>query len=111
MNTITLTLPDAVYNQLERLAQSEGLSLYQYLVNAVTAQAVSGYRVRATSEQDRFQQREAFLALLNSLGDAASEEEIDLVLAEREEIQPEPELSAETVFKFRNMINRLKRSK
>ena len=105
-----MTLPDTVYRQLEFLAQSEGLSLSQYLVNAVTAHAVSGYRVRSTSEQERLRQRAEFLALLDSLG-AASEEEIDRVLAEREQVEPEPELSAETISKFREMIEESERLK
>ncbi len=103
MSSITLTLPDAIYRQLEILARSEGLSLGQYLVNAVTAHAVSGYRVRVTSEQDRLRQREEFLALLDRLG-VASEEEVDRALAEREQVEPEPELDAETISKFRKMI-------
>lgn len=108
MSSITLTLPDAIYRQLEILAQNEGLSLGQYLVNAMTAHAVSCYRVRVTSEQDRLQQREEFLALLNRLG-TASEEEIDRVLAEREQVEPEPELDTETISKFREMIEESKR--
>jgi hypothetical protein len=108
MNTITLTLPDAVYRQLEFLAQSEGLSLYQYLVNAMTAHAVSGYRIQATSEQNRLRQREEFHALLDRLG-TASEEEIDRVLGEREKVEPEPELNTDTISKFREMIEESKR--
>jgi hypothetical protein len=110
MNSITLTLPDTVYQQLEFLAQSEGLSLSQYLLNAMTAHAVSGYRVQATSEQERLQQRAEFLALLDKLG-TASEEEMDRVLAGREQVEPEPELGAETISKFREMIEESKRSK
>jgi hypothetical protein len=110
MNSITLTLPEVVYQQLEFLAQSEGLSLSQYMLNTMMAHAVSGYRVRATSEQERLQQRAEFLALLDRLG-TASEEEIEQVLAEREEVEPEPELSAETLSKFRELIEESKRLK
>lgn len=108
MSSITLTLPDEIYRQLELLAQSEGLSLSRYLLNAMTAHAVSGYRLRATSEQDRLRQREEFLALLHRLG-TASEEEIDRVLGEREKVEPEPELNHETISKFREMIEESKR--
>lgn len=110
MNDVTLTLPDTIYRRLVLLAQNEGLSLSQYLLNAMTAHAIANYRVRATSEPERLQQRAEFLALLDRLG-TASEEEIDRVLAERESVEPEPELDAETISKFRALIekgNRLK---
>jgi hypothetical protein len=103
MNNVTLTLPDTIYRQLVLLAQNENLSLSQYLLNAMTAHAVANYRVRATSEPERLQQRAEFLALLDRLG-TASEEEIDRALAEREPIEPEPELDAETISKFRALI-------
>jgi hypothetical protein len=56
------------------------------------------------------EQRREFLALLDRLG-AASEDEIDRVLAERELVEPEPELSAETISKFREMIEESERLK
>ena len=103
MNTVTLNLPDALYRQLEGLAQTEGLSLSQYLLNAMTAYAASNYRVRATSDAERLQQRAEFLALLHRLG-TATEEELDRALAERDPIAPEPELSKETAAKLRSLI-------
>ena len=60
------------------------------------------------SEQERSQQREEFLALLDSM-DAASEEEIDRFLADREHVEPVPELSTETISKVRAMIKESKR--
>ncbi len=110
MNNVTLTLPDTIYRQLELLAQNEGLSLSQYLLNAMTAHAVANYRVRATSEAERSQQRAEFLALLNRLG-TTSEEEMERTLAEREPVEPEPELDAETISKFRALIEERKRVK
>ncbi len=103
MNNVTLTLPDTIYQRLVLLAQNEGLSLSQYLLNAMTAHAVANYRVRATSEPERLQQRAEFLALLDRLG-TASEEEIESALAEREPVEPDPELDAETISKFRALI-------
>ncbi|MBL8187846.1 MAG: hypothetical protein JNK38_07550 [Acidobacteria bacterium] len=103
MNTVTLNLPDALYRQLEGLAQTEGLSLSQYLLNAMTAYAASNYRVRATSDAECLQQRAEFLALLHRLG-TVTEEELDRALAERDPIAPEPELSAETIAKLRALI-------
>ena len=103
MNNVTLTLPDTVYRQLEWFAQTEGLPLNQYLLNAMTAHAVANYRTHTISEPDRLQQRADFLALLDRSG-TASEEEIDRVLAEREPVEAEPELSVETVSKVRALI-------
>jgi hypothetical protein len=103
MNDVTLTLPDAIYRRLMLLAQDEGLSLSQYLLNAMTAHAVANYCVHGTSGPERLQQRAEFLALLDRLG-TASDEEIDRVLAEREPVEPEPELDAETISKFRALI-------
>lgn len=103
MNNVRLTLPDTIYQRLALLAQTEGLSLSQYLLNAMTAHAVANYRVRATSESERRQQRAEFLALLDRLG-TVDEEEIDRVLAEREPAEPEPELTLETLAKFRALI-------
>lgn len=39
MGRLTLRLPDALHTQLETLARSEGVSLNQYLVYALTRQA------------------------------------------------------------------------
>lgn len=103
MNTVTLTLPDTIYQQLELLAQTEGLSLNQYLLNAMTAYTVANYRVHATSELERSQQRVAFLAQLDQLG-TVSEAEIDHALAVRELVEPEPELDADMLSKFRAML-------
>ena len=74
MNNVTLTLPDTIYRQLELLAQTEKLSLSQYLLNVMAAHAVANYRVRATSEPERLQQRAAFLTQLDQLGTASEAE-------------------------------------
>ena len=110
MNSVTLTLPDTLYRQLEALAQTEGLSLSQYLLNTMTAHTAANYRVHATSEPERLRQRAAFLAQLDRLG-TATEAEIDRVLAEREPAAPESELEAETISKFRAMIEETRSSR
>ena len=58
-------------------------------------------------EPQRLQQRAEFLALRDRLG-TASEEEIARRLAEREPVEPEPELDAETISKFRALIEQSK---
>ena len=74
MNSVTLTLPDTVYRQLERFARTEGLSMNQYLSNAVTAHAVANYRIHSTSETDRLRQRADFLTLPDRLGTDSEDE-------------------------------------
>ena len=103
MNNVTLTLPDTLYQKLEWMAQTEGLSLSQYLLNAMTAHAVANYRVLTTSETERLQHRNDFLALLDRM-ESASDEDIDRALAESELVAPEPALSPDTVSKFRALI-------
>jgi hypothetical protein len=107
MNNVTLALPDTIYQKLEWMAQTEGLSLSQYLLNAMTAHAVANYRVRATSEAERLQQQKDFQALLNRVA-LASDEEMDRVLAEREQVSPDPDLSEDTIAKFRALIEERK---
>jgi hypothetical protein len=107
MNSVTLALPDTVYRQLERFAQTEGLPLNQYMLNAMIAHAMAMYRTYTTSETDSLQQRADFMSLHDRLG-TASEEEIDRVLAWRKFVEPEPELSTETVSRVRALIEACK---
>src|SRR5437867_9794245 len=94
METITLHLPKTLRHQLEALARSEGVSLDQYLVYALTRQVASAYHVQAVPAETQQQEREAFAALLKEL-DSASDDEVDRALAEREPAEPESELSAD----------------
>src|SRR5438128_432419 len=96
METITLHLPKTLRRQLEALARSEGVSLDQYLVYALTRQVASAYRVQAVPAEIQQREREALAALLKELG-SASDDEVDRVLAERERVEPESELNADVV--------------
>lgn len=96
MSRLTLRLPETLHQQLVHLAEGEGISLNQYIVYALTRQATSAYSVQAIPELAVTQQREAFNALLDRLGQA-SPTEIESILAEREVVKPEKELSAEVI--------------
>lgn len=94
MSRLTVRLPDTLHRQLNDLADQEGVSLNQYIVYALTRQTTLAYTVQAVPAEEIKQQRAAFTALLQSLGQA-SMAEIEQVLAEREVVEPEAGLSPE----------------
>ena len=103
MSRLTVRLPDTLHNQLTTLASREGISLNQYIVYALTRQATMAYLVEAVPEKAIEEQRVSFNALLERLGQATFEE-IEAVLAEREEVEPEEGLTPEVVERLREHI-------
>ena len=61
MSRLTLRLPETLHQQLIHLAESEGVSLNQYIVYALTRQAALAYTVQTTSIEEANQQQQAFL--------------------------------------------------
>lgn len=100
MSQLTVCLPDPLHHQLITLANHAGVSLNQYLVSLLTRQTTTAYTVQLIPQATLAQQRLAFDTLLQHLG-TASPEEIQAVLAEREPIEPEAEISAEMIERFR----------
>jgi hypothetical protein len=96
-------LPETLQHQLETLARNEGVSLSQYILFALTRQATLAYTVRAVSETEIAQQRTAFSALLQSLGQA-SFAEIEQILRERETVTPEAGLTPEVMQRLQNRM-------
>lgn len=96
MSRLTLRLPETLHRQLETLAKREQTSLNQYIVYALTRQAAEAYTVQEFSEGAVTQQRVTFEAMLQSLGQASSEQ-VEKVLAQREQTRPEKELSPKIV--------------
>ncbi len=96
MSPLTLRLPKTLHQQLIHLAESEGVSLNQYIVDALTRQVTLPYVVRRVPEEEINQQKQAFKALLQELGEASSAD-LKIALAEREIVQPEEELNYEIV--------------
>jgi predicted DsbA family dithiol-disulfide isomerase len=96
MSRLTVRLPDTLHEQLSDMAESEGISLNQYIVYALTRQVTLAYTVRPTSASEAIEQRAAYTALLQSLGQATFEE-TEAVMREREEVAPERELSPQVV--------------
>jgi hypothetical protein len=68
MSRLTLRLPESLHSELERRAKQEKVSLNQYLVYALTRHVAMTYMVTPMSEEALQQQREAFAALLEDLG-------------------------------------------
>jgi hypothetical protein len=103
MSQLIFELPETLHHQLETLARSEGVSLSQYILFALTRQAMLAYTVRAVSETEIAQQRTAFSALLQSLG-RASFAEIEQTLQERETVTPETGLTPEIMQRLQNRM-------
>jgi hypothetical protein len=103
MGWLTLRLPETLHRQLKEQARQEGVSLNQYLVYALTRHVAMAYMVTPIPEEAVQQQREAFAALLENLGQASSAE-IRQALAERQEVTPEPGLDPEVVARLSQRI-------
>lgn len=103
MSRLTLRLPDTLHQQLQALARHESISLNQYIVYALTRQVTMAYTVQALPEKEIAQQRAAYTALLQSLGQA-SFAEIEQVLAEREVVELEGGLNPKIVRRLQERI-------
>lgn len=103
MSRLTLRLPETLHQQLVYLAESEGVSLNQYIVYALTRQVTLAYTVQPMPAEETGQQQQAFQALLQELGQASSTQ-IKSALEQREVAQPEAGLSPEIVARFQERI-------
>jgi HicB family len=105
MSRLTLRLPETLHQQLTRLADDEGVSLNQYIVYALTRQTTLAYTVLTVPDAEVKQQQQAFQSLTKKLGQA-SDGEIESVLAARELVESEPELSSDTVARLQERIRK-----
>jgi HicB family len=102
MSRLTLRLPETLHHQLTDLADSEGVSLNQYIVYALTRQVTSDY-IAVPAAQSPIQQKQEFQALLQRLRPGRAEDTAS-VLADREPVEPEPELTPEILAQVRSRI-------
>jgi HicB family len=102
MSRLTLRLPETLHHQLTGLADREGVSLNQYIVYALTRQTTSAYTVVPATEGPAAQMQD-FQALLQQLR-SGTEAEIEAALADREVVEPEPELTPEVLARVRSVI-------
>jgi uncharacterized protein (DUF1778 family) len=105
MSRLTLRLPETLHQQLAHLAESEGVSLNQYIVYALTRQAALAHAIQVVPEAEVEQQQQAFQLLIKQLGQASSSE-IESVLATREQTEPEVELSSDVVARLQERIRK-----
>lgn len=105
MSRLTLRLPETLHQQLTHLAETEGVSLNQYIVYALTRQAALGYAIQVVPEAEVEQQQQAFQLLIKQLGQASSAE-IESVLATREQTEPEVDLSSDVVARLQERIRK-----
>ena len=103
MSRLTLRLPDTLHQQLIHLAESEGVSLNQFIVYALTRQSSTNYTVQPISKQETSQQQSDFTNLLQKLG-KASPSAIEIALAERETVELEKDLPPEIVAQFQQRL-------
>ena len=103
MGRLTLRLPDSLHQQMQMLAEHEAVSLNQYNVYALTRQATLAYTVQPVADKAVREQRAAYSALLQSLGQGTADE-IAAALAEREAAEPEEGLSPEVVERLRQRL-------
>jgi hypothetical protein len=103
MSRLTLRLPDTLHQQLIHLAESEGVSLNQYIVYALTRQSSINYNVQPIPKQETNSQQSDFINLVQKLG-TASPSEIEIALSERETVEPEKELTPEIIAQFQQTL-------
>ena len=101
MSQLVLEIPDTLRQKLEELARNEGVSLSQYLIFALTCQAVTAYTVKAVSEEEIDQQKSDFAHLLRTLGQA-NLEEIEQVMQDRKVVRPQKGLTPQVVRHLQN---------
>ena len=105
MSRLTLRLPETLHHQLKAQAQREGVSLNQYIVYALTRQVTPTLTLQAVPDKEISQQQAQFKKLLKNLGQASTSE-IQMVLAEREAVEPEPELTPDVVAHLQKRLKR-----
>ncbi len=103
MSQIEINLPETLRYQLEITARKEGVPLDQYIVFALTRQAMLTSVIHNVPEGDTEHQHEDFTERVKRLGKASSEE-LDEILQEREHVEPEPGLKPEIVSRLKNRI-------
>ncbi|MBW4672404.1 MAG: type II toxin-antitoxin system HicB family antitoxin [Cyanomargarita calcarea GSE-NOS-MK-12-04C] len=103
MSQFSLRLPETLHQQLIHLAEGEGIPLEQYIVYALTRQVALTYSIQATSLASINQQKQSFKELLIGLGKTDADE-VESILAEREMVDPEPELSSDTIIRLQQRM-------
>ena len=104
MSRLTLRLPETLHHKLANLAKSEGVSLNQYIVYALSCQIHNSYNLDVLSEKEIEQQKPAFNQLIKDLG-TLEDEEIKAILNQREKVDIDEELPLEIRNKLISKLN------
>ncbi len=94
MRRFTLRLPETLYQRLELLASSEGVSLNQYLLYSLSQHTARAYHVQPVPKDEIKRQRDQYNELIDILG-TVSDTEFDAILAEGELAEPESTIEPE----------------
>jgi hypothetical protein len=81
MRRFTVRLPETLFQRLELLASSEGVSLNQYLVYSLAQNVARAYRPIPVPKEEIAKQHDQFKVLIESLG-TTSNEEFEAILNE-----------------------------
>lgn len=103
MNEVTLQLPEKLYNHLEILAEKEAVSLDKYIVELLFRQISESYEVRSVPPEEVAEQKTAFDDLLRKWG-RITESEADEILENREQDEPDPDLTPEVITRLKARI-------
>lgn len=104
MSRLTLRLPETLHHKLANLAKSEGVSLNQYIVYALSCQIHNSYTLDVLSEKEIEQQKPAFNRLIKDLG-TLEDEAIKAILNQREKVDIDEELPVEIRNKLISKLN------
>ncbi len=103
MGQFEINLPETLRVHLEIIAQKEKMPLNQYIVYALTRQAMMASMFHTLSKEERAHQREDFEERLQRLGEVSSAE-LELILREREPVEPDPDLDPEVISRLQYRI-------
>lgn len=93
MSRMTVRLPASLHQQLNQLAQEEGVSMNQYIVYALTRQAGMLYDLIPTTAAERQAEHQRWSELRNRLDALPTTAAVRIALESREMVEPEPDLS------------------
>jgi hypothetical protein len=103
MSEVTLRLPKTLHRNLEMLAEKEEVPLTQYIIYILSRQVPGSYMVHVVPENDAAEQKASFDGLLGKWRSGLSVD-ADKVLSEREQAEPEAELTPELVSRLKDQI-------
>lgn len=106
MSRLTLRLPETLHHKLANLAKSEGVSLNQYIVYALSYQIHNSYTINSLSEKEVEKQESNFNDLIKELG-SLEDEEITMILNQREMTESEDQLPREITEKLASKLRKL----